>query len=357
MDAGAVRLGRVETASFTVRRALVRLAALCAAALLLAIGVTAAVQEARPGLFQSGPIRSPPLPLPRVDAHQHLTPGAVELAIRIAEVHGIGALVNLSGGAEGGALEAQLEAARPYGERIATFMNPDPRGCCDEAWAVREAARVARGRALGARGLSLEITPGHDFAAAPTRPLFEACAALGLPVAVSAVGAPGAVRALVARHPLVTFVAAHFAERAEDPAAVRRLMDELPNLWIDLAGRVAELGQRPDAARAAILAHPDRVLFGTGVRYVESGGSRGIVLGAGDPILLDDQLLGGQERRVFFDATLRFLESRDPGLPDPIPGRELPGPAGLGLPREVLERLYHQNAERLLRLRAVRVQG
>lgn len=334
-----------------------RVAALCAGALLLAVLATWAVQRARPGLFRPGAVRSAPLLLPRIDAHQHLTPGTVELAVRLAELDGVGSLVNLSGGAEGGALEAQLAAARPYGERVVTFMNPDPRGCCDEAWAVREAARVARGQALGARGLSIEIAPGVDLTAPSARPLFEACAALGLPVAVSAIGAPDAVAALAARYPLVTFVGEHFAERPEDPAAVGRLMDERPNLWVDLAGRVEELGQAPEAARAAILAHPDRVLFGTDLRFAESGGSRGIILGAGDPILLDDELLGGRERRVFFDATLRFLETRDPGLPDPIPGRDLPGPAGLGLPREVLHRVYHQNAERLLRLRAVRVQG
>lgn len=343
--------------SFTVRRAIAAVLALCAGALLLAVLATAAVQRARPGLFRAGPIRSAPLPLPRLDASQHLTPGTIDLAVRIAERHGIGALLNLSGGAAGDALEAQLAAARPYGERVLVFMNPDPRGCCDEAWAVREAARVARGRALGARGLSVQIAPGQDLAAASARPLFEACAALELPVAVSAAGAPEALAALVERHPLVTFVGAHFAERADDPAAVRRLMDRLPNLWVDVAGRASELGQRPEATRAAILAHPDRVLFGSEVRYVQSGDSRGIVLGAGDPILLDDELLGGQERGIFFDTLLRFLETRDPGLPDPIPGGAQPGPAGLGLPRDALQLLYHRNAERLLHLSPVRAQG
>lgn len=343
---------------FTPRRAVARVAALCAGALLLAVLATVAVQRLRPGLFRAGPVRSAPLPLARVDAHERVSPHGVDLAVRVAALHGISALVNLSGGAEGEELEAQLAAARPYGERVVVFMNPDPRGCCDEAWAAREAARLARGRALGARGLALQLAPGQDLAADAAGPLFAACAALRLPVVVSAERAPGALVRLVERYPLVTFVGAHFAERPEDPAEVQRLMDRLPNLWVDVAGRVAELGRNPEATRAAILAHPDRVLFGTGVGYVESDAARGIVLGAGPPILLDDELLGGQERRVFFDATLRFLESRDRGLPDPIPGRDAPGPAGgLGLPREVLQRLYHLNAERLLHLGAVRVQG
>lgn len=347
----------MERAPFTVRGATGRVAALCLAALALALAATAAVQRARPGLFATGPVRSVPLPLPRVDAHQHLTPGTVELAVHVAEASGVWSLVNLSGGVEGEGLEAQLQAARPWGERVVTFMNPDPRGCCGEAWAVREAARAARGQALGARGLSVEVAPGQDLAGPAAKPLFEACAALGLPVAVHAPEAPEVVAALAERYPLVTFVGTHFAERPEDPAAVGRLLDRLPNLWVDVAGRVQELGQRPEAARAAILAHPDRVLFGSDVRYLESGAQRGIVLGAGQPILLDEQLLGGRERRIFFDAALRFLETRDPGLPDPIPGRALPGPAGLGLPREVLQQLYHRNAERLLRLSPARVQG
>lgn len=347
----------MERAPFTVRGATSRVAALCLAALALALAATAAVQRAHPALFTPGPLRSAPLPLPRVDAHQHLTPGTVELAVHVAEASGVWSLVNLSGGVEGEGLEAQLQAARPWGDRVVTFMNPDPRGCCGEAWAVREAARVARGQALGARGLSVEVAPGQDLAGPAAKPLFEACAALGLPVAVHAPAAPEVVAALAERYPLVTFVGAHFAERAEDPAAVGRLLDRLPNLWVDVAGRVQELGQRPEAARAAILAHPDRVLFGTDARYVEDGARRGLVLGAGQPILLDDQLLGGRERRIFFDAALRFLETRDPGLPDPVPGRDLPGPGGLGLPREVLQQLYHRNAERLLRLAPARVQG
>ena len=343
-------------ANFTPRRAAVLVAGLCATALAVAILAAVTVQRALPDLARTGPVHSATLPLPRIDAHQHLGPGAAGVALRVAALHGIGTVVNLSGGAAGAGLEEQLAAALPQGDHLIVFMNPGLAGCCSEGWAVREAERLGRGQALGARGVALQLSPGADLTAPAAKPFFEACAALHLPVSVSAQGAPDALVLLAERYPQVTFVGAHFAGRADEPAAVQALMHRLPNLWVDLAGRVAELGQHGPEAREAILAHSDRVLFGTDTQYVDSQGSSGIILGAGDPILLDE-LLGGQERRTFFDSTLRFLESRDPGLRDPIPGRGEPDVSGLGLPREVLHRVYHQNAERLLRLRAERVQG
>jgi predicted TIM-barrel fold metal-dependent hydrolase len=342
--------------TFTPRRAAALVAGLCAAALAAAILAATAVQRALPELSRVGPIHSAPLPLPRIDAHQHVGPATAAAALRIAALHGIGAVVNLSGGAAGAGLEAQLAAALPHGDRLIVFMNPDPAGCCGAGWAVREAERLSLGQALGARGVAFQISPGADLTVPAAKPFFEACAALHLPVSVSAQGAPAALVLLAERYPQVVFIGAHFAGRADEPAAVQALMDRLPNLWVDLAGRVAELGQHGLEAREAILAHSDRVLFGTDTQYVESQDSSGIILGAGDPILLDE-LLGGQERRIFFDSTLRFLESRDPGLRDPIPGHGEPDVSGLGLPREVLHRVYHQNAERLLRLRSSRVQG
>src|SRR3954464_1055762 len=47
---------------------------------------------------------------------------------------------------------------------------------------------------------------------------------------------------VIARHPGTTFVGAHVAERGEDLAAVSGWLDELPNLYIDIGARTAELG-------------------------------------------------------------------------------------------------------------------
>ncbi len=327
------------------------MALLCVAAVALALGATRAVERAHPGITRPEEDSFAPLRIPKLDVHQHLAPATLDMALQVARASGIGAIVNLSGGAEGGGLEAQLAAARPHGDRVTVFMNLEAEGCCGEPWVRREAARLARGKALGARGLAIGGEPPGAGLARGGEPLWEACAALGLPVALADLDPREDRIRLLEGHPRVDFILTHFGDGSRDPARVARLMDRLSNLWVDTAG-VGELGLEPAAARQAILAHPDRVLFGTDVRYVGSSQRQGIALGAGQlPILLDAKLLGGDERLTFFRSTYRFFETRDAAIPSPLPGEGSGSIAGIGLPRDVLHRIYHRNAERLLRVR------
>jgi predicted TIM-barrel fold metal-dependent hydrolase len=382
------------------------LAALCASAVAFALGATRLAAERLGRETLIPPALFPPLDVPRIDAHVRFGPGAVADAIRVAEANGLRALVNLSGGWSGGELEAQLAAARPYGARVSVFMNPDFQGCCSDAWAAREAARLADGQRLGAKGLDVPralglavVDEAKAARGAPQlearvpldsgalEPIWQACERLGLPVVLHAGDAkaffeppgPGNERAeelalvpgwsladrtrypawdqlfaefvrVVERHPKVTFVGAHFGNDAEDPAAVRALMDRLPNLWIDTAARVPELGRHAAAAREAILAHPDRVLFGSGFEVVQGPDFKGIVYGAGQPYVVDPKIARGVAMARFFDGTYRFFETRDRGIPSPTPIQGTWDVEGVGLPREVLEQVYHLNAERLLQL-------
>ena len=68
---------------------------------------------------------------------------------------------------------------------------------------------------------------------------------------------------VVADHPSTTFIGAHVVSHAEDLARAGRLLQTYPNLYVDLAARESELGRQPRAARAFIVGHADRVLFGT----------------------------------------------------------------------------------------------
>jgi predicted TIM-barrel fold metal-dependent hydrolase len=335
----------------TPRRAVFTVAALSMAMIALALGVTAAVDAARPGIAESAPPEAPALlAISRFDFHEHATPDTIDYALRVADASGLSGLVNLGGGAAGVGLEAQLAAARPRGGRVLVFMNLDLEGCCRPEWARREAARLAAGKALGARGL--EVDGALATGTAPFEPIWEASAALNLPVIVET-GDLDALAKLAERHPRITFVGARFGGGARDPAAVTRAMDRLPNLWVDTAGCVPILGLRAEEARHAILAHPDRVLFGTDLRYVESGEEKGVVLAAGRPILLDRDLLGGRERSTFFIGTYAFFETRDRSIPSPTPVPGSPPIDGMGLPRRALEALYHGNAERLLKLEPI----
>ena len=330
-------------------------------------------------------------PIQRIDAHQHVGPNTLGDAVRLAGMQGIRALVNLSGDHAGGELGAQLEAASRFGGRVAVFMELDLDGCCGAAWSEREVARLAQGRAMGARGLKVAKALGLTVRDAGGRvpvdspnlePVWRACAALSLPVAIHS-GDPRAffeppgpanerleelrlapewswadrsrfppwrtvfdefVR-VVERHPGVQFLGVHFGNDAEDPAEVSRLLDRLPNLWVDTAGRIPELGRRAEAARAAILAHPDRVLFGTDLQWIEGPEVKAVILGAGPPAADPGEL------RRFFLGTYRFLETRDRAIPSPTPIQGRWDVDGMKLPRQVLEQVYRRNAERLLGFR------
>jgi predicted TIM-barrel fold metal-dependent hydrolase len=135
-----------------------------------------------------------------------------------------------------------------------------------------------------------------------------------------------ALEAAVAAHPGTVFVAAHVASAAEDLALVSRLLDDHPNLHVDVSARIGELGRQPRAARRLLLRHPDRVLFGTD---------------AFPP------------QRAMYERHFRFLETDDEYFPygtDP----DDPHPQGrwrisaLDLPDDVLRAVYAGNARRIL---------
>jgi predicted TIM-barrel fold metal-dependent hydrolase len=127
---------------------------------------------------------------------------------------------------------------------------------------------------------------------------------------------------LIARHPRTRFHSAHVASCAEDLAWVSGLLERYPNLWVDLSARIAELGRQPYTARRFFLAHADRILYGT-----------------------DTTLTTAQQRLHF-----RFLETWDEYFA--YGTGELPDQGrwciyGLGLPDDVLAKVYYANAEHL----------
>ncbi len=365
----------------TPARTWILVVAIAVAVTLGVLGLAAALERRAPG---RGAFR--PAPISRIDVHQQVGPEALADAMRLGGAWGVAALVDLD--RADGRLQAQLAAAARHPGRVQVFMAVDFRGCCGEAWVDRESARLVQGKATGARGVAVHEELGlsvrdHDgrvpVDSEKLEPLWDLAARLHLPVTVRTgeAGAllvppgpgderaqvpalsprepradPGPDRAalhaefvrLVERHPRLTFIGARFGNDAEDPEAVSRLLERLPNLYVDTAARVPELGRRAEAARAAIMRHPDRVLYGSGLVWIDRGGRRELVLGAGPP--------GGTEDVVrFFLGTFRFFETRDRDIESPLPLQGRWTVEGLGLPREVLEQVYRRNAERLLGFR------
>jgi predicted TIM-barrel fold metal-dependent hydrolase len=133
-----------------------------------------------------------------------------------------------------------------------------------------------------------------------------------------------ALEGLVASNPSTTFVGVHVAGYAENLGRVGRMLDAYPNLHVDIAARVAELGRQPRAARELILAHPDRVVFG-----------------------IDEFPPAREQYAIYF----RFLETADEHFPhstEEVPSMGRWAIAGLDLPEDVLRKVYATNALRIL---------
>ena len=129
---------------------------------------------------------------------------------------------------------------------------------------------------------------------------------------------------LVGNHPDTTFLLPHVANYAEDLAYVGRLLDENPNVFIDFSARCDELGRRPYTAREFLIRYQDRVCFGT------------------------DMPVSVEMYRFYF----RFLETYDEYLiPPDYDGtfdRHRWRVHGLGLPDDVLRKIYFENALNLI---------
>ncbi|HXT70406.1 MAG TPA: amidohydrolase family protein [Vicinamibacterales bacterium] len=132
-----------------------------------------------------------------------------------------------------------------------------------------------------------------------------------------------AFKRLVARHPSTVFVGAHVGCYAENLAWVAGMLDSCPNYFIDLSGRMGELGRQPYSARDFLIKYSTRILFGLDTGIDVAG------------------------YRLWY----RFLETADECFNYCVTDQPMQGrwPVhALSLPEEVLHRLYRDNAARVL---------
>ena len=128
----------------------------------------------------------------------------------------------------------------------------------------------------------------------------------------------------VRSHPETTFVIAHVGSYAENLEWVSGQLEKYPNMYIDVAARLAELGRVPYSAEKFFVKHQDRILFGTAL-------SMGY-------------------HKIYY----RFFETKDEYFPYQPEG-ELPGQGrwaiyGIGLEDEILKKIYYKNACKVLSL-------
>ena len=137
---------------------------------------------------------------------------------------------------------------------------------------------------------------------------------------------------LIKKHPKTKFIMAHMGMSAENLAYLSRLMDTYPNYYVDTASVLHEIGRQPYSARRFFIKYQDRIIFG-------SDGGYG----------LDPKGLWPAER--FYRTYFEFFETGNEYFEYPIYGTYNQGRwriYGIDLPDEVLEKIYHKNAEKLL---------
>ena len=136
-----------------------------------------------------------------------------------------------------------------------------------------------------------------------------------------------------ARHPKTTFVALHVGHNAENLAAVSECLDRFPNMYVELAARIGELGRQPRTARKFFEKYQDRIMFGTDA--VPNGNQT------------PQQILSAKLYEIYY----RFLETEDEYF-DYAPASKPPQGRwqiyGLGLPEGILRKVYYENAARVL---------
>src|SRR5262245_4962447 len=67
---------------------------------------------------------------------------------------------------------------------------------------------------------------------------------------------------LIRRNPRTIFVAAHMGWHANDLARLCRMLDEMPNLYVEVGAILYDIGRQPRAAHDFFLRYQDRILFG-----------------------------------------------------------------------------------------------
>ena len=319
---------------------------------------------------------------PAIDFHFHgrglRTAEDYKKMVALMDKTGVGVIANMDGGF-GPAFDAAMKTGEPFRDRIIHFARLDFDRINDPGWSSRTAAELERTFLAGAAGLKINKVLGLDLKNADgtyiqaddTRfdPIWEMCAKHGKPVMIHISDSYGrflpigpeneryeaglwrsdpegnyyktghptpdviekARENLHAKHPKTRFVNAHVAMLYYDMDKVAAFLDKYPNADVEISAAVQDLGRAPLLVRKFFLKYQDRILFGSD----------------GNPNR------GAEE---FWEPHWRFLETYDEHFDHPAQLRSPTGAplhgrwriSGIGLPDDVLRKVYYANALRYL---------
>jgi predicted TIM-barrel fold metal-dependent hydrolase len=315
----------------------------------------------------------------RNEVHNNATPAEV---LPVMDRKNVRMMVNLTGG-YGTVVEESIRYWQsPHPERFVVFTEPGFGKIRDPGYPKLQADQIEAAKKSGARGLKILKSLGlYLREGVTTGPLvkiddrrfdtmWDAAGALGMPVAIHTSDPEAfflptdrfneryeelsahpdwsfhgrdfpsdrelheARNRVVERHPKTQFVVLHVGN-SENLAYMSELLARHRNMHVETGARIGELGRQPRTARKFFEKYQDRILFGTDA----------VPRGTDTP----QQIFGDELYEIYY----RFLETEDEYL-DYAPARKPPQGRwriyGLGLPENILRKVYYQNAERLLKL-------
>ncbi|ODS59643.1 MAG: hypothetical protein ABS36_00715 [Acidobacteria bacterium SCN 69-37] len=249
---------------------------------------------------------------PVIDSHNHtnITPDNIDAMIRDMDSLNLRVLVNLTPGADPAVVKQRVDFIRstPYRDRFRVFANVEWNGAGGPGWAENAVARLEQSVANGAIGLKILKNLGLTARKADgsrlhvddpvLKPIWDTCARLNIPVIIHT-GEPqeffspldahnerwlelslfadrrnyrpegpswedlmGERDRMYAANPNTRYIGAHFDWYGSDLARAGRQLDAQPNLVLEVGAVLYEFGRQPHAAREFFIKYQDRILFG-----------------------------------------------------------------------------------------------
>ena len=322
---------------------------------------------------------------PWIDAHVHTSSQFYGPLLELVGSYGVTRIVNLSGG-HGDRLRKSLQAADRYAPQIAVCTSPDWRLLNEANFGHMQSLALRKAKTMGAKCLKISKALGLYLKTVDPRgqdvllsvdsrkldPIWKTAGDLGMPVFIHT-GDPKAFfepltpdnerfdelslhpdwsfhgpsfpsrqallaarNRIFARHPNTQFIAVHFANNPEDLEAVDQLLERYQNVAVDIAARVPELGRhRAERVRRVFIKHQDRIMFGSDLGF----SSQHIMLGS----------VGKERPEIhdifeFYARHEAWLGTNEKQMPHPTPIQGNWRIDGIGLPSDVLEKVYWRNA-------------
>lgn len=305
---------------------------------------------------------------PFVDIHSHHnnpSPEYVDKLVREMDSINMQVMVNLSGGTGERLKQTVINMKGRYPDRFVVFANLSFDDLNEPGFGKRAAARLEQDVRNGAQGLKIFKNFGMDLKYKNGErvhvddpefdPIWAKCGELGIPVLIHTAEPavffepidrfnerwlelnqfPNRARPpekyptfetlmternhLFAKHPKTNFIAAHLAYHGNDLERLGKLFDTYPNVYVDNAAVLAELGRVPYSAHDFHIKYQDRIVFGKDIYNIE-------------------------EYKWYF----RAMETRDEYFAYYRKRHAFWNIYGFDLPDEVLKKVYYKNALRLI---------